>query len=820
MSSQTLRMKYHPAKKEISFQRFAAGKMIPIRNDSKLYAYMNKRGKFILQDHGNRFFEDIAEAFDGEKSVDIEVITTKNDYEDLLQMIEYYNGDANVKITATLLSELPNMEDTYSVVRDHGEKSIAILQKHKTRFFDMPLDNPDIKKCVEMFSSEVQQEVNSIREKIDSMSDNSVNLCFAGVYSAGKSALINAILGYQILPEAIKSETSRMFKIQSPKDAEKVRIVFRIRDNFAELIWEEASSIFIFGAAPTEDVTRKTIQETVNTNSKEPQHRQIYEILKTLNTNDDVSAKIDIYFPIPLDSSLVQFTIFDTPGTDSNFGEHQTILQDALSEQTHSILIFVAAPNKTEGEGNNALLSYLKEAEKKDSKTSIDIGRSLFVINWADSIGPEERLELQKAKIKDKQDEDFSIKLSDKKLFFTSAKVAYAAKAKENGIASKGEEFTIKQQSATISDEYFGRFYRQDRIASSEFATHVLIERCDKALAVADEKKDILDVLWICSGLFALTSEITTYGEKYAAAVRAYAIIDSVDKALSAMNKNARSLERQNQEDINKIKHEITELKNTLVTSIREACRKYEYPENDPLPSDVLQTLHLDSEYLSENIQGKALSFIDKLLGGWFFGLGKTKYKKKDKEKITEFLASVISDFTREFLKNRQELLEQRRDACICDVKHSIQANGNISDDAKNFVCAIRPPEVKKYKNAEEFGEMYDSNKRVDKFLWMDTFHVDRASFREDADGKLTKITSGMATDFTNDFRSTLSSTLSTVEAEFSQNIEKYSILMQARLADKKALEQLRSKIVDACKELSSCQDELNQMIWSVKSDG
>ena len=54
----------------------------------------------------------------------------------------------------------------------------------------------------------------------------------------------------------------------------------------------------------------------------------------------------------------------------SNYLAHQTILNEALAEQTQSILIFVAHPTKLEGEGNNALLSYLKNAEEKSSKTA------------------------------------------------------------------------------------------------------------------------------------------------------------------------------------------------------------------------------------------------------------------------------------------------------------------------------------------------------------------------------------------------------------------------------------------------------------------
>lgn len=820
MSKQVLQMKYHPAKKEVSFKRFVSDKEVVIRNDSKLMMYMNARGKFVIQDHGNGFFEDIADTFDGEKAVHMEVITTKIDYEDFLQMVEYYNESGIIKITSTLIAELPDMNETYRVVREHGERSIDILKRHRMTFFDIPLDNDKVKECVEMFATDVNKEVQSIRSKIDSMGDNLINLCFAGVYSAGKSALINAILGYQILPENINSTTARMFRIESPKAGEGVRIVFSIQDDYAELIWNEKSGYFDFGAAPNENQTRKDIQGTINDIKTEKQHRQIYEVLKELNSSPDVNADIKIHFPIPLDNERVQFVIYDTPGTDSNFGEHQTVLQDALSEQTHSILVFVAAPNKTEGEGNNALLSYLKEAEQKDSKTSIDIGRSLFVINWADSIDADSRVELQGAKIKDKDDEGFSIRLSDKKLFFTSAKVAYAAKAKQNGIQTKGEEFIIRQQSGTISDVDFGRYFQQNRCATSEYATKRMIETSTQALEKAEQAGDTLSVLLICSGLYALENEITLYGEKYAAAVRAFAIIDSVDKALSTMNKNAQSLERQNQQDIDKINNEIETLRLAIVKSIKEAYGRHEMPANEVLPRDILKTLHLDSEYLQRKINGNAQSIIENLLCGWFLGLGKVKAKEADKKAITQRITGVLSDYTREFLEKRQKLLERIRDSFIDDVKKAIRDNGDISDEAKRFILGIRPPKVSKVTNLIEFGDMYDSNIRADKFLWRETEHIDKRGYMEDADRHLTELVAELATDFEKDFRTTLLSILSAIESEFTQNTEKYSVLMQAKLADRQAMERLREKITAAAVELKSCQAELNTVIWSVIENG
>jgi GTPase Era involved in 16S rRNA processing len=820
MSKQVLQMKYHPAKKEVSFERFVSEKPVYIRDDSKLRKYMDgKRGAFVLQDHGNSFFEDIVDAFDGEKAVHIDVVTTKNDYADLEQMIEFYNKDGKIEITTNLLCELPDMDATYRAVLEHGKNSVDILKRHRLQFFDIPLNNESVKKWVATFSADVQKEVNSIEEKINSMRNNTVNLCFAGVYSAGKSALINAIIGFRILPESIRSTTARMFRIQSPKQGEAVRIVFCICNEHTELLWNDGSKTFDFGAGPTENSARKAIQKTINEHKNKPQHCQLFEILQTLNSCDQdvIDTDIRLFFPIPLDGERVQFAIYDTPGTDSNYGRHQQVLQDALSKQTHSILVFVAAPNKTEGEGNNALLTYLKEAEEKDTKTSIDLGRSLFVMNWADTIDPDARRELQNDEITYKSGDAFSIKLSDKKLFFTSAKVAYAAKAGVNGIATDDENFLIRQHSITINDEKYGRYYQHNRVATSERATSKLRELCDKALAVAENENDTFEVLRICSGLFALESEITAYGEKYAAAVRAFAIIDSVDKALSTLDKNVKSLEKRNLEDIHSIYRVIEELHKTIAGSIKAAYEKHEYPKNRP---KVLNTLKLNKEYLHSEFNENLLAFIDKLLKKWFFGLfGDVEYKEKHKNEIIQRITCVLNDFTEKFLESRQALLEQIRDEFTADVKEVINNNGSISAEAKEFVLSIRPPEIKKPTNISEFGEIYDNRKRADKFLWMDDPHIDKDGFLKDADAKLTAITTSMADDFKKDFQETLQSVLCAIEAEFTQNMEKYSLLMQAKIADKNAMEQLHDKITNAAHDLTSCQEELNKLIWGVKEN-
>jgi len=55
-----LEMAYHPAKKEIKFQRFQNGKSVEIKEGSKLTPYMDQKGKFVLQHNGEEFFEAIS----------------------------------------------------------------------------------------------------------------------------------------------------------------------------------------------------------------------------------------------------------------------------------------------------------------------------------------------------------------------------------------------------------------------------------------------------------------------------------------------------------------------------------------------------------------------------------------------------------------------------------------------------------------------------------------------------------------------------------------------------------------------------------------
>lgn len=834
MNEQRLEMKYHPAKKEVRFRRFVLnedGKDVEKEVGSALRTYMNDRGNFVLQNQGEKFFKAIADAFNGKKAVQVDVITTRLDYEDFEQMVEYNNKTENsaIEITATLLAELPDMDATYREVKAHGERSIGILEKYLRAINDIPFNDERVKGCVDDFTKSINIEKSSIRDKMDEMTNDHINLCFAGVYSAGKSTLINAILGYQILPEAMESTTAKMFRIESPKPGKPVQIDFAIKDgtkNYGVILsWDETSGCFVFGAGPTEEnATRRAIQGIIAANKGEEQHRQVYKILEALNkkgkddtSKDKISTKVSteifVYFPVPLDNERVHFAIYDTPGTDSDVVEHQRVLQDALSDQTHSILVFVAALNKMEGKGNHALLSCLKAAEEKDSKTSIDLDRSLFVINFADMVtSPQEREAFREKEI-DESDKNFSIKLAKKKVFFTSAKLAYAAKAQKNRVQTKCDEFEIKKHSGTISDECFGRYFQQNRFAASECATQKMIEASTKALKEAEQAGDTLSAVLICSGLYALEEEIKTYGKKYATAVRAFAIIDSMDKVLRNVEKTVAVLQNKNEKNLDEVNKEIKTLSKELETSIEKV--RGEHEDNEPW-TDHFYALNLGADYLYDNIFARIKKFVDELLKERLFGWVNPEYKEEDKAKISANIEKTLKEYTDAFLKKKQALLERLRDAFIADVKAKIQSNEDITDEAKAYICKIRAPEIEHF--SKDMKEMVKDSYKANEYNMLFIFHnIDKARFIEDVAGKLREIATNMAEGFQKDFETTLKNVWSAIETEFTQNKERYSRLMRAKLADKEAMAQLGEKIAAAALKLEGCQEELETTIWREK---
>lgn len=425
--------------------------------------------------------------------------------------------------------------------------------------------------------------------------------------------------------------------------------------------------------------------------------------------------------------------------------------------------------------------------------------------------------------------EQLDIKLSDKKVFFTTAKYAHIAAAMKNGVATKSEEKLLNFDAPKILDDEFGRYYRHDRCASSEFATKLLIDKCQKEMD--DAGTDMIRQIWAASGLYALEMEIKEYGEKYASAVKAYSIIDGVDKALARLSRNAQSIEQQNSNDIREVEDEITKIKNAISSGISEAKKGREIGPHDPLPEKVVTVLRLDADSISKYVQTPVDSKVDEILLGFWQKVGQKIAEKFDQQfspaetawdsnkqsSIEKAIEDVLNDYTDNFKKKRKELLENLRDDFIRDVQESIRKNGELSEEAKSYILAIETPEVEEFSSSYEFGELYKQKKRTKKVLFKYKEYLDRESFIRDMNKLLRTEAGRLADNYKNNYRNSLNNLLSKVESEFNLNMEKYSVSLRAKLEDKEAMEALKEKILVAADELQGCQDKLDAVIWEAK---
>ena len=814
-----LEMKYHPAMKEVQFRRFADGKEIEIPPESVLRTYMNKKD-FVLQHQGNTFFDELTCAFDGETGINMDVITTAADYEEFEGMTDYYHrtGNSSCKIQPKLTGELPDMTETFAAIKHLGEQSTEMLKRHEATFARRKEDSSlgsSVKESVEKYHEILQGNIDNITAKMKELNESQVSLLFTGAYSSGKSTLINAILGYRILPEAIESKTARIFCISSPSDDRVKGIRFECGGQYMDLVWDPRIHRFIM--PQVDHPLRDEVWEWLKEIEERQEFEQFYMVLDRLNNEKSVGTTIYVTFPIPLDNDKVRFCIYDTPGTDSDSDKHHSVLKKAMEDQTHSILIFVCPPDRLEGSGNNKILQFLKEIEEQGN-TGIDRDRSLFVINQADTKKIRELKELQSAEIVCNGERPFSFKLAEKKLFFISAAVAYSAKAVKNDIAGEEEREIASDTKLAQKGSIYYFPSQLNHAAQSEFATNAIQERCAATLQAAEKSGERADVLHVCSGLYALEDEISRYGEKYAAAVKASSLIGAVDHVFRQLQREADSLNNANEEAIEQVNEEIGELEKVLQDSIGTASEQRQIVLKK-LPEDVRIGLGIDRSAVGTWVEGGMDWIKNRLQKDERFFSDKIEYSSKAKKEIYCVVENKANEFQNNFLEACVVELKRQRDDFIRDVQAAIRENGGISEAAKKYIIDIPAPEIVPPKGLDNVMEIYNDAKKEESFLFFfRQENVDQEAFLEKTEKFLAKLSGELTDAFTEKYKQALNHIIEAVKNNFTERLDEYSIRLHALNEDREQMQQYGQELVSAADDIKGYQENLEEIIWREKN--
>lgn len=334
-----------------------------------------KRDKFTkaaIYHKAYDIIETALQSYGGNVGLDIYFEGTEDDFNYLNEIVDRYFHDKEINIIESD-HYLPVVNE---IKRDIGSK---------------------FKEVEDMFK---KYPCNSATEKIknftDTMSDT-IPICVMGLYSTGKSAFINSLLGVEILPSADDPTTAKTFKISVGANISDYTISFEYQDKLTSktnIKLEFRGGKFKINRPKTSGI----ISELNAVKTYKSEYDRMYHALSIINAYDkdykpDESSEIKwrvsplIKVTLPLKSSYTSlpidhynFVIYDTPGSNSaSNSDHNKVLKDAMKEQTNGLPIYLITSKNMDSDSNTELMATLNELGD-----SLDRNNLMIIVNQAD----------------------------------------------------------------------------------------------------------------------------------------------------------------------------------------------------------------------------------------------------------------------------------------------------------------------------------------------------------------------------------------------------------------------------------------------------
>lgn len=831
-----LMIMYHPVKKEIRFLAKVKGEFldIPYNICPKLLPYSPEHGEFLLQNQGDKFFDDIWEQFLNEK-ISLVFKGTRIDYEDFQDKIAEYNkacGEQRFVIDSFI--ELPSVSEIYQCISDFCDDTLSI--------FETELKDSEILRTFQTRKHEFDK-------KRAQLNANDVNICLVGTYSSGKSTFINTLIGRRILPESINSETAKMFRIHSnPKPS----VSFKIntwKEGAAPMQvtieWDDNTNQFTFYCSGECELTKQKIQNEINSALvfHLQQHEQLCQILKTLNDIPNAPTKeypeyidgiIDVCYPIPLDPNI-NFTFYDTPGTDSNSNEHLLVLQNALQQQSNSILIILYEPTKMEGTGNSILYKLIRSSKENKNTVHIDLTRSLHVINQADTRSLEDLNNLKNKKVgvslretdKIYNEEEEYIDLTNERLFFVSSKAAYISKAITGNVDTEDERLWLGNHRNEINntptiDPLFtksdktqietGMYFKLDKMANANNETKQLIDSCVNELKKCDIQADtalepILRRIYINSGMYAIEREIVKYAQKYALAVKAKGLYDSISSVVDFIRDDYAAIETQARLSKEEISQNIEVMKTTMIDDIDRTYATYmENTQNAEYMAENIPDVE-SLNTIIENRKFLAYKIADKMK---WIAIRPEVFEEKNniiRMELNRYLME-IDDF---YKSTREEILKQQIDSLRSKLVRAITGYKGIDEGLIKRIANVSdtqvPPSSLKALRMDEY-----INKQKAIFIFSTN---DKKSYKNDIEEMFAATTKQQYESYIAEILEVARTKTAELVAEFKNNIDLLSSNLEFLINDEKRAVSMQEKAKAVLDLVAERDNALNDKIWS-----
>lgn len=429
------------------------------KENSRLNFGEEKRLQEWIEELPSILFEECSE-----RDFEITFHGTLLDYED----VEAMAREANKGGFHIVLTHIPAKE-----VSDKEAAIDEIFHEIQAGPFD-ELKKPDLSHAFEMARN----------------SDFEVNV--VATMSAGKSTLINALLGRKLMPSKQEACTAT---------------ITEIKDNDAGCFWAK-----VYDA-------KGNLIRTVPELS--------LEIMSSLN-NDPRVSKIRVEGNVPfVTADDISLVLVDTPGPNNSRDlEHQAATYRMLSESSKTVVLYILNATQLAVNDDYNLLSYVAESMKVGGKQSRD--RFIFVLNKLDQFrSGEDSVEDSMAKVRAYLHDNG---IENANIYPASALTALDIRTI---LADSGDYNEDDVDQAELNVKKFNRntWMHFEKLASLTPSARKEIEA---RLAEAIETKDSQEAALIHCGIIPIEMAIKAYVQKYAKTAKIKNIVDTFSKRLES----------------------------------------------------------------------------------------------------------------------------------------------------------------------------------------------------------------------------------------------------------------------------------------------
>lgn len=294
----------------------------------------------------------------GDKKITIEFVGREKDYLDLQNSLNTQNIVNNCAAELTYL-------DLKKRIPDDDE-----MKKNIDQVVSVMLDDKFSKIVKNSGDATLIEKYEKLQDTYHSIDEKEFRIVFTGTYSSGKSSVINAIIGKNILPTASGTCTNKICRVVHDGSITSYAV---IKYKYGNKIKE------------VECVDEKDAQEKILLIEDGVETFEIFTDLTTL-------------YPKGVDDSF-RLVVIDTPGTDSAPGNdtqktdearerltnksHIELTQDVLLSKSKEMVILIS-DDRLEADNIVDLMEMIEESSEDDDGAFND--RFLFVMNMCDSI--------------------------------------------------------------------------------------------------------------------------------------------------------------------------------------------------------------------------------------------------------------------------------------------------------------------------------------------------------------------------------------------------------------------------------------------------